>query len=241
MGDFTHEDLVDAIDKSINALLDQAGVSEPPIDALALLQNQFGFRIDYDVPHDAPRYGDRPQRRSRPNQLILHPDASLEAQNMLAARSIAKKLIPTILTKLGIAPGTENPNASASLVGIITPRLLVPSRWYGADARRADWDLITLKDRYSTANWDTLAWRMLEVDDEPCVIAIVDDGIVSSRRGNRFSVTRALTAAEQACLTRVQENDEPARVRQDGWTANGWPTQGIPFRRIVLRATPDEL
>jgi hypothetical protein len=100
--------------------------------------------------------------------------------------------------------------------------------------------LIELKDRYR-ASWEMLAWRLLDADDEPSVLAILDDGSVSARRGNRFSVTRTLTEAEQLAVEKAQETDEPSTARYDGWTATAWPTKGVPFRRIVIRAVPDQL
>ena len=77
--------------------------------------------------------------------------------------------------------------------------------------------------------------------DDPCVIAIIDDGVVAARRGNRFQPGRKLTAAEETCRDAVAATEEPARARVDGWTAWGWPTTGIPFRRIILRAVLDEI
>jgi hypothetical protein len=241
MSDFTSEDLFDAADRAVNELLDRCGVVEPPVDALEILRTAFDFRISFDKPHGAPRYGDKPKRRGGPNELILHPDQSEESQQTLAARTIAKKLIPAILTRLGVVPGTENKSAMQSLVGLVTSRLLLPSRWFVADARRTAFDLAELKGRYPTVGWETLAWRLLDADDEPSVVAILDDGSVTARRGNRFSVGRTLTAAEQECLARVQETDEPTTIRADGWTATGWPTPGVPFRRILVRSVPDQV
>jgi hypothetical protein len=241
MSDFSSEDLFEATDRAVNELLDRCRVVEPPVDALEILRTAFDFRISFDEPHGAPRYGDHSKRRAGPNELILQPDQSEETQQTLAARTIAKKLIPAILTRVGVVPGTENKSAMQSLVGLVTSRLLLPSRWFVADARRAAFDLAELKGRYATAGWETLAWRLLDADDEPSVVAILDDGSVTARRGNRFSVGRTLTAAEQECLARVQETDDPVTVRRDGWTATGWPTQGAPFRRILVRSVPDQV
>src|SRR4051812_27199147 len=107
MSDFTSEDLFDAVDRAVQELLERCGVVEPPVDALEILRTAFDFRITFDEPHDAPaRYGDKPKRRAGPNELILHPDQSEESQQTLAARTIAKKMIPAILTRLGVVPGT---------------------------------------------------------------------------------------------------------------------------------------
>ena len=82
--------------------------------------------------------------------------------------------------------------------------------------------------------------RMLD-GDEACVIAVVDDGNVASRRGNRAQATRHLTPAEVLCLERVAAEGEPQKVRRGDWTVQGWPVPNGPFNRILLRAVPDEL
>jgi len=243
MSDFSQEDLFDAIDHAVRDLLSRAGVEEPPVDALHVARAAFGFRVEYAEPEDEPpgRFGARPARRPPPNTILVRPDQSDESQQAVAARAVAKQLLPTVLTRLGIVPGTENRAAQGQLVGLIAPRLLLPTRWFAAAARKADFDLLALKEQYPAAGFEALALRLLDVADDPCVVAVVDDGVVAVRRANRFPATRKLTPAEQACHDRVAEADEPARVRREGWTAWGWPTPGIPFRRIVLRAVPDEI
>jgi hypothetical protein len=211
------------------------------VNALELLQDAFGYRIDYDEPREERRYGDAPKRRTGPNELILQADQSEESQQMLAARAIAKKLLPEIFTKLGIVPGTESKGAGQSIIGLIASRILLPTRWFISDARRAAFNLFELKQQYPGVNWDTLAWRMLEADDEPSIIAVIDDGSVSARRGNQASVNRKLTDAEEEAAALARETDEPATIRKEGWTATAWPTRGVPFRRIFVRSVPDLL
>jgi hypothetical protein len=243
VSEYSQEDLLDAIDRAVRDRLERAGVQGPPVDALHLAEAVCGFRIEYAEPEDerAGRFGPRPARRPGPNTLRLRTDQSDESQQAVAARAVAKHLVPAILAKLGVVPGTENKQAVSQLVGLIVPRLLLPTRWFAADARKADYDLLALKDRYPSAGFETLAMRLLDACDEPCVVAVIDDGLVAARRANRFPATRKLTAAEQACADRVAETEAPARARANGWTAWGWPTPGIPFRRIIVRAVPDEI
>ncbi len=225
-------------------ILDRAAIVEPPVDALHIAQDQFNIEIRFqedDEEEATGRFGPRPPRRRSPaNVLMLREDQSPESQHAMAARIVARHLLPPILTRLGIAPGTENKSAQTQLFGVIVPRLLLPSRWFESDSRRAGYDLYEVKTRYSTAHPETIVLRWLDLD-EPCVIAIVDDGNVSSRRSNRFPVSRKLSTAEELCAVKVKETAKPARVRQDDWTAWGWPTKGVPFGRIVLRAVPDEV
>ena len=243
--DFSQDDLFDAIDKAVRDTLQHAGIAEPPVDALALAQDSFGIAVEYQEPEeDEPRqYGAPPKKRWRPNTIILRHEQSEEAQHALAARAVAKQLMPGIFATLGIVPGTENKSAERQLMGLVVSRLLLPTRWFATDARKCGFDLAQLKERYLTVGFDLIAWRMLDVDEEPCVIAVVDDGIVATRRSNRFPATKKLTAAEEACVEAVSASraNRPGTGVKADWTAWGWPTNGIPFRRIILRAVPEEL
>jgi hypothetical protein len=239
--DVSPEDLFEAIDAAVRDLLARAGVDEPPVDALELAQSHFRIPVAMAEPDDDEprRYGAPPKRRPERNAIILKMEQSPETHQALAGRAVAQRLAPGIFTKLGIAAGTENRGAEKQLIGAILPRLLLPSRWFAPEARRGGYDLFALKAIFPTAAYETIAWRMLDVDDEPSVVAIVDDGSVTMRRGNRFPADKRLTAAEQEAIRLAAATKDPARVRREDWTARAWPVSGIPFRRIIVRAVPD--
>jgi hypothetical protein len=239
--EFTQDDLFDAIDKAIRRLLNAAGQQQPPVDALALAEQQYGLVIEFAEPEEPKRYGDRPKRRPSPNTIVLREDQSEQTHHLLAARAIAKQLTPGILEKLGVPPDAGGKAGLNQLIGLIVPRLLLPTAWFGSHARKAGFHLLELWEKYPTATVDLIAWRMLEVDEDCSVIAIVDDGNVTARRSNRFAATKQLTEAEAACVAAVAECGEPSRHRRENWTAWGWPSPGLPFGRIILRAVPDEL
>ena len=119
-------------------------------------------------------------------------------------------------------------------------RVLVPTKLLRAALRECRADLAALQRLFSTAGMEMIALRLLDLD-EPCVISIVDDGVISIRRGNRNAVGKKLEPPEQACHDRVAELELPHRVRADGWTVWGWPVPRRAFRRIILRAVPDDV
>jgi hypothetical protein len=244
MSDFTAEDLFDTADRIIAEVLSLHGVTEPPVDAVVLAQEAFDLRVCMAEPDEdemeAGRFGPRPKRFRSRREIVLRPEMSEEVRNAACARGCVRELIPPILTKLGVSPGTENRSAQNQLIGLLAPRLLLPTRWFEKDARKAGYDLLAVKGRYPTAGYELVAMRFLDFDD-PCVVAVVDDGTVSARRGNRTPATKKLTDAEQRCLDRIGEHGEPQTVRADGWTAAGWPIPTGPFNRIILRAVPDEI
>ncbi len=240
--DFTQEDLIDAVDRLLAGLLERAGVEEPPVDCLGIAADHLGIPVDYAEPEEDERGRPVRGRTKRPagGGIVLAHDMTDEQQQEAAALGIARSLIDDVLRKIGVPPGSENKALATHVRSLLVHRLLVPTRLLRAELRACGFDVLALKERFRTATVEVVAQRLLDLDD-PCVIAIADDGVVALRKGNRFPATRKLTAAEQACLDRVMKFDRPERVRQDEWTVHGWPVPDRPFRRVILRGVPDDL
>jgi hypothetical protein len=239
--DFSQEELFDAIDRLVNALLERAGVAEPPVDALHIAEEHLGIPVEVVEPAEDDEGGRRrPRHRSPGAGITVSPDMTLEQQQKAAADGIARLLIPDVLRRLDVAPGSESKQFGTHLRGLIVARLLIPTRLLRTAVGRYKCDVPALKAAFATATPEAVALRLLDLD-EPCVIAIVDDGVVATRRGNRMAETKRLTAAEQECVDRVMALDLPHRARAAGWTAQGWPVPDRPFRRIIVRAVPDDV
>lgn len=240
--DFSPEDLIEAIDRAVLTMLSRHGMEEPPVDTIGLAQEEFGFTIteaEDEEEERSGRFGPRPPRR-RGREIVFRHDQTEETRSILCARACAREMIAPMLEQLGVTPGTEHRSAQTTLVGMIAPRLLLPSRWFERDARRSGYDLAQLKERYETAGYELIAWRWLDLE-EACIVAVVDDGTVASRRGNRAPAGKQLTEAEQRCLAQIAESGEAQKVRRGDWTVQGWPIPNGPFNRIILRAVPDEI
>ena len=238
--DFSQEDLLDACDRLVAGLLERAGVTEPPVDALRIAEDHLGIPVEFAEPEEDERGRHRQSARRPAGGIVLSPHKTEEQQQTAAARGVARALLPDLLRKLDIVPGSESKQAAAHFRSLLASRILVPARLLRAALRNCKYDVPALHEAFATASFETVALRLLDLD-QPCVIAIVDDGVVATRRGNQMPVAKKLTPAEQACLDRVMEQDLPHTVRAEGWTAHGWPVPNRPFRRVVLRAVPDDL
>ncbi|MBA4189609.1 MAG: hypothetical protein C0467_16610 [Planctomycetaceae bacterium] len=162
-----------------------------------------------------------------------------EQQHKAAADGIARAILPEILRKLGIMPGSEDKTLSTHVRSLVVPRILIPSRLLRAALRECKYDVPALKEVFATATMEAVALRLLDLD-APCVIAIIDDGVVAVRRSNQFPAGKMLEAAERNCQVKVSEVELPQRVRQGEWTTQGWPVPGRPFQRIILRSVRDD-
>jgi hypothetical protein len=238
--DFSQEDVFDACDRLVGGLLERAGVTEPPVDALRVAEDHLGIPVEWVEPETDERGRPRPGTRRPTSGIVLNSGMTAEQRQSAAAHGIARTLLPDLLRKLDVVPGSESKQAAAHLRGLLVARILVPTKLLRSALRRCKYDVPELKKVFTTASFETVAHRLLDLDG-PCVIAVVDDGVVASRRGNAAPVARKLTAAEQACVDRVMEQDLPHQERIDGWTAQGWPVPDRPFRRVITRAVPDDV
>ena len=98
-----------------------------------------------------------------------------------AADGIARLLLPDVYRKVGVVPGSESRQFAAHVRGLIVARILIPGRLLRSALRDCKYDVPELHKRFSTASMEAVAARLLDLDD-PCVIAVVDDGVVASRR-----------------------------------------------------------
>jgi hypothetical protein len=237
--DCSQDELFDACDRLVHGLLDRAGVVQPPVDALRLAEDHLGIPVEVVEPEPDDPDG-RPRRRRPSAGIVLNPRMTAEQRQAAAAQGIAWHLLPDLLRKIDIVPGSESRQAATHLRGLLAARVLVPTRILRAALREHKYDVPALHGAFRTARMEAVALRLLDLDS-PCVIAVVDDGVVAVRRGNGAPTDRRLTDAEQQCHDRVAQLELPERVRTGGWTADGWPVPNRPFRRVLLRAVPDEL
>jgi hypothetical protein len=239
--DFSQEELLEVIERLVRGLLERAGVSDPPVDALYLAEEHLGIPVEVVEPAEADESGRRrPRARPQGSGIFLTADMTTEQQQKQAAEGIARSLQPEILHKLGIPVGAENRPFTAHVRGLMVPRILIPTRMLRQALKDCKYDVPALKERFATATPEAVALRLLDLDD-PCVVSIVDDGVIAARRSNCYAVSRKLETAEQLCLERILELDLPQRLRSDGWTVQGWPIPNRPFRRIILRAVPEDV
>jgi Zn-dependent peptidase ImmA (M78 family) len=232
----SRDEVHEAIDRAVAELLDAAGVTAPPVDAIALAQRHLGMVVCLD--RTQPQRG-RAQRVAGRKQIFLRPEPSEERHQWTVAHEIGEHLKADLLRRLGVEPEQTRALAGESLANLFADRLLVPTRWLAAQARDCGHDLLELKERFRSASHEVIAWRLLDLA-EPCIITIVDNDHVHRRRSNALRVNRELSPAEHACQQLVHQQSRPHQVRQEGWTVQGWPVHQVDWKREVLRSVVDE-
>jgi Zn-dependent peptidase ImmA (M78 family) len=236
LDDMQREDVVAVIDQMVEELLDAAGVTAPPIDAIALAQGQLGMVVCLDK-RQAQR--GRAQRSGGKPQIYLRPEPREERHQWTVAHEIGEHLKTELLQRLDIGPGETKAMTGESLANLFAYRLLVPKCWFDADAKALEYDLLKLKPRYRTSSHEVIAWRFLDLS-EPCVVTVIDHEHISRRRSSGPRVTRELLPAEHQCQKYVNRYSRPKAVRVEGVTVHGWPVHAPDWKREILRSVFDE-
>ncbi len=232
MENLEREDVVATVDRMIDELLARAGLVQPPVDVIALAQKTLGMVVCLD---SRQSQRGRAQRAGGQRHIYLKPEPREERHQWTVAHEIGEHLKPELLSRLGMEPGSIKPMFGESLANLFSYRLLVPTCWFVADAPALDYDLLALKEKYSTSSHEVLAWRWLDLPD-PCVVTILDNGVIHRRRSNAIRIKRELSAAETKCQRYVHSHGKPHRVQEDNWTVHGWPVHQSDWKREVLRA-----
>src|SRR4051812_37463576 len=232
LDDLSREDVTQAVDRAVQNLLDAAGVTVPPVDAIGLAQRHLGMHVCLD--RRQPQRG-RAQRASGRKQIFLRPEPTEERHQWTVAHEIGEHLKSALLERLRVEPEQTRAMAGESLANLFAYRLLVPTCWFAGDAPACDYDVLALKQRYPTASHEVIAWRFLDLP-EPCIVTILDNEHISRRRSNAWRIRRRLEPAEQECQRYVNYYSRPHLVQQDGWTVQGWPVHQADWKREVLRS-----
>jgi Zn-dependent peptidase ImmA (M78 family) len=230
--DLSREEVVTAVDRAVEELLDRAGVTAPPVDAIVLAQRHLGMIVCLDR---RQQQRGRAQRAAGRKQIFLRPEPSEERHQWTVAHEIGEHLKVGLLARLGLAPEQTRAMAGESLANLFAHRLLVPTCWFAGDAPAAGYDVLDLKERYRTASHEVLAWRFLDLP-EPCVITVVDNDHVRRRRSNAWRINRELAPAERKCQRYVNHYSRPHAVREGGWSVQGWPVHQPDWKREILRS-----
>jgi Zn-dependent peptidase ImmA (M78 family) len=234
MENLENEDVVSNVDRMVLDLLGRGGVENPPVDAIRLAQGTLGMVVCLDSRQSERG---RAQRSAGARQIFLRPEPTEERHQWTVAHEIGRHMKPQLLERLGVeARGGLSP---VSLANLFAYRLLVPTCWFRADAPAADYDLLELKRRYSTASHEVIAWRMLDLGD-PCIMTIVDNDAIHRRRSNAVRTKRELSPAEAKCRERVHRTGEACRLREDEWTVQCWPVHRDGWKREILRSVVDD-
>jgi Zn-dependent peptidase ImmA (M78 family) len=230
--DLQREEVVIIIDEVVDEVLTRAAIQQPPIDVIALAQSHLGMVVCLD--NRQPQRG-RAQRNGERRHIYLRPEPSAERHQWTVAHEIGEHFKADLLKRLGIEPAETRSMTGESLANLFAYHLLVPTRWFKLDAPDMGYDLLKLKQRYTTSSHEVIAWRFLDLP-QPCIVTIVDNEHIYRRRSNSHPIRKKLEPAEEKCQRYVHHHSRHKRVQETGWMVDGWPVHQADWKREILRS-----
>src|SRR5882762_9577689 len=126
LDDMPREEVTMTVDRMVDELLNAAGLTQPPVDAIALAQQHLGMVVVMD--QRQPQRG-RAQRTMGKKQIYLKPEPREERHQWTVAHEIGEHLKGELLERLNIAPAEARAMIGESLANLFAYRLLVPTCW----------------------------------------------------------------------------------------------------------------
>jgi len=242
LSELPDDEIAAALDACAAEVLWEAGVTGPPIDALSIADG-LGIVVarDYAMPWRG-RFARLAKHGSSEGGLatiVVGAAERPEREQWAVAHEVGECVAYRVFERLGIAFDEALPTARELVANRLASSLLLPRRWFAVDGRELDWDLLELKERYSTASHELIARRMLEMRP-PVVITVCDHGRIHWRRSNVVSRAPSLLPEEKEVWREVHATGLPASVPLDAESGlqlvRCWPIHEPGWKRETLRS-----
>jgi len=239
------EQFAAAVEAVAGEVLAEAQWHRPPVDALALAK-RLNLVIARDTTMDArarfvrlTRFGESASADGQGRgTILLADDPRPERRQWAVAHEIGESTALRVFARLGISLVDIPPNARERVANHLASCLLLPRDWLAADGAAVSWDLLELKQIYSTASHELIARRMLEMAP-PVMVTLFDQGALQWRRSNLVRRPPSLTTAEASVWraafesgqpTEYEESELPEGIRR----VRCWPVHEPGWRREIL-------
>lgn len=241
------EEFAAAIDACAAELLWEAGVVEPPIDALAVAE---GLRLvvtrDYAMPYRGRfvRLAEHEGKGGGQGTIVVGTAERPEREQWAVAHEIGESVAYRVFERLGVAFDESLPMAREQVANRLANAILLPRRWFARDGRECGWDLLALKERFSTASHELIARRMLDMRPG-IVVTVCDCGQITWRRCNVTARPPSLLAEERAawrlCHRTGLTTDEIIDAETGLERVRAWAVHEPEWKREILRSEIAEM
>jgi len=222
------------LDSCVADLLSQQHMVHP-IDAVQLAAG-LGINVAFDASQAGRARLVRLGRAAGAVQqaVLLRPEPRAERIQWAVAHEIGEMLAHQVCGALGMDPREASPGERERLANQLATRLLLPAHWFAEDALQCDWDLVTLKQRYTTASYELIARRMLDFPP-PAVISVFDQGRLSFRRAAPGRSAAAVMPLEWSCWREIHSAGSVAQRNNGPFRVRGWAVHEPGWKREILR------
>jgi Zn-dependent peptidase ImmA (M78 family) len=242
LGEIPDDEFAAALDACAAEVLWEAGVSEPPVDTLAVAERlHLAVARDFSMPYRGRfvQLADRQGDGGGQGTIVVGSAERPEREQWAVAHEIGESVAYRVFERLGVDFDEALPTAREQVANRLANSLLLPRRWFAADGLDHAWDLLELKERYHTASHELIARRMLDMKP-PIVITVCDLGRVHWRRSNASARPPGMLPEETAVWRRAHESDVIACEMLDVETGlesvRCWPIHEPGWKREILRS-----
>jgi Zn-dependent peptidase ImmA (M78 family) len=239
------EQLAEAIEDCAGELLAEAGIDRPPVDAVTMAQ-----RLGLIVARDGQsQVRGRFVRMRHPGgsgrgTIFLAEDPRPERRQWATAHEIGEFAAHRVFGMLSVDAEDLVPAERERMANQLANAILLPFDWFRADGYAVDWDLIELKQVYSTASHELIARRMLAMSPA-VIISLIDQGKLVWRKSNVLRRPPLLVPAEQGTWQVAHEDNQPAQYEcrdlPDGLRdVRCWPVHEADWKREILRTALED-
>ncbi len=238
--DFHAEQLQAAVEDCARELLAEAGIEGSPVDAFHLARS-LGLTIAQDGQSEVRARFIRlsSHRGAGRGTILLAEEQRAERKQWAVAHEVGEFAALRVFTMLGVSLTEILPAAREQMANQLAGALLLPADWFGADGIALNWDLLELKQLYSTVSHELISRRMLQMRP-PVIVSLFDEGKLIWRRSNVLRRPPPVTAAEKSTWQWAHVRGQASRWEladlPEGLTdIRCWPVHEAEWRREIMR------
>jgi Zn-dependent peptidase ImmA (M78 family) len=221
-----------ACDEVAEEVLDDTGCRTRPVDAFQLAE-EMGFQLAYDANQTGRG---RVKRVAGRVTVLLAPDERPERLQWAAAHEIGEFAAHRVFDRLEMDLDEESPRLREKIASGLAAAVLLPKRWFFADARRLDGDVAALKAIYSTASHELILNRLLQMD-QLTMASVFDHGRLTRRRTNGRLAAPPLLSLESEAQSLAHRTGEAVSLSGRGVRVQCWPVHERDWKRELVRTT----
>lgn len=226
-------------------LLREAGVVEPPIDALAVARRLGMVLLRDGRAETRARLVRLRTQASGRDAIYLADEPRPERRQWAVAHELGELAAARVFALLGVDPIDAAQSAREDVANRLASCLLLPGNWFGADGAACDWDLLQLKAIYVSASHELIARRMLN-QRPPIVVTLLDQGEPRWRRSNCFERPPRISESEWAAWRGAHElglvqGCSAASLPRGVAEVTAWPVHEPGWKREILRTAVAEM
>lgn len=223
---------LESLDEFVDDLLRRLGMSQPPVDPLAIAK-RLGVQVQRN--REQTERG-RLRKRHPYSVIVVRPEPRWERTCWTLAHELGELLMPDLLEWMQLSEVEYRQREW--LANEFAQRLLVPTAWLRDKGVAPPFDLFQLKNQYATASHEVVSLQLLSLQ-HPLIVTVFDGNQLTRRRCNLQFQPPRLLSFEREVQQQAIGSSRPNAVCFEGITAHAWPVHEPDWKREIVLTTFD--